>query len=83
MAVREAYEHREKGAARPIERETAKLPSDLFLWGAVSSMIGSLVLQIMGQKDRSQFAGQWAPSLLILGLYHKIVKVLGSDRVRD
>ena len=29
----------------------------------------------------SNFVGQWAPTLLILGLYNKLVKQLGSDRV--
>jgi hypothetical protein len=37
------------------------------------------VLQMMGKKERSNFVGQWAPTLLILGLYKKIVKVAGSD----
>jgi hypothetical protein len=33
----------------------------------------------MGQKQASVFVGQWAPTLLILGLYNKLVKQLGSD----
>ena len=28
----------------------------------------------------SLFLGQWAPTLLLLGVYNKIVKVAGSDR---
>jgi hypothetical protein len=27
------------------------------------------------------FVGQWAPTVLILGLYNKLVKQLGSDAV--
>jgi hypothetical protein len=42
-------------------------------------MAGSLALQMMGKKEQSNFVGQWAPILLILGLYNKIVKVAGSD----
>jgi hypothetical protein len=34
---------------------------------------------MMGKKEQSNFVGQWAPTLLILGLYNKIVKVAGSD----
>lgn len=30
---------------RTIEKQTAKLPSDIFLWAAGASIIGSLVLQ--------------------------------------
>ena len=29
----------------------------------------------------SNFVGQWAPTFLLLGIYNKIVKVAGSDRV--
>lgn len=65
--------------ARMIEQQTAKLPSDLFLWAALGSVAGSLALQFMGQKKDSVFVGQWAPTLLILGLYNKLVKQHGSD----
>jgi hypothetical protein len=71
--------HREGSVAKAIESQTAKLPSDLFLWAAFGSMAGSLALQMMGKKEQSNFVGQWAPTLLILGLYNKIVKVAGSD----
>ena len=57
--------HREGGVAKAIESQTAKLPSDLFLWAAFGSMAGSLALQIMGKKEQSNFVGQWAPTLLI------------------
>jgi hypothetical protein len=74
-------EHTEGVVARTIEEQTAKLPSDLFLWAAGASILGSLFLQINGQRERSVFVGQWAPTFLILGLYNKLVKVAGSDRV--
>lgn len=71
--------HSEGSVAKAIESQTAKLPSDLFLWAAFGSMAGSLALQMIGKKEQSNFVGQWAPTLLILGLYNKIVKVAGSD----
>jgi broad specificity polyphosphatase/5'/3'-nucleotidase SurE len=71
--------HSEGTVAKAIESQTAKLPSDLFLWAAFGSMAGSLALQMMGKKEQSNFVGQWAPTLLILGLYNKLVKVAGSD----
>lgn len=76
----EAYQHSEGMVARTIENQTAKLPSDVFLWAAVGSIAGSLALQFMGRKHTSLFVGQWAPTFLVLGLYNKIVKVAGSDR---
>jgi len=75
-----SQEHAEGSIARTIEQQTAKLPSDLFLWAAGGSIVGSLLLQCMGKQHESLFVGQWAPTFLILGLYNKLVKVAGSDR---
>ena len=74
-------EHREGPVARTIEQQTAKLPSDTFLWAALGSMAGSLVLMALGQEKRANFVGQWAPTFLILGLYNKMVKLHGSEGV--
>lgn len=71
-------EHAEGPVARTIEEQTAKLPSDAFLWAALGSMGVSLALQLAGQQKTSLFIGQWAPSFLLLGLYNKLVKVAGS-----
>jgi hypothetical protein len=65
--------------AKTIERQTAKMPSDWFLWSAIGAISTSVSLQVMGKRHASLFVGQWAPTLLILGLYNKIVKELGSD----
>lgn len=73
-------EHREGPVAKAIENQTAKVPSDLFLWLAGGAIAASATLQILGRRETSNFVGQWAPTLLILGLYNKIVKAVGSDR---
>lgn len=73
-------EHREGPVARAIEEQTAKLPSDLFLWLALGSMAVSLGLQLSNAKHRSLFIGQWAPSFLLLGIYNKLVKLEGHDK---
>ena len=73
--------HSEGPVARFIEEQTAKLPSDLFLWAAGASILCSLSLKMMHKDHRALFVGQWAPTFLILGLYNKLVKVAGSDRV--
>lgn len=72
--------HTEGRVAKSIEQQTAKLPSDTFMWLALGSMTASATLQMMGNKHGSLFVGQWAPTLLIFGLYNKLVKQLGSDR---
>ncbi len=62
-----------------IERQTSKWPSWLFLAGALGSMGASAMLKAFGKKHWSLFVGQWAPTLLILGTYNKMVKQHGSD----
>jgi hypothetical protein len=66
--------------ARALEKQTAKLPSDLFLWAGVGSIATSLVMRLMGRKTTGNFVATWVPTFLILGLYNKIVKVAGHDR---
>jgi len=76
-------DHTEGPVAKTIENQTAKLPSDTFLWAAVASIGASLLFKILGSNHRALFIGQWAPVLLILGLYNKLVKQLGSDRTEN
>jgi hypothetical protein len=73
-------QHAEGTVARAIEQQTAKLPSDLFLWAAVGSIGASAIFQLMGKKHASLFVGDWVAPLLLFGVYNKIVKVQGSDR---
>lgn len=72
-------EHKEGEVAKAIEEQTAKLPSDLFLWAALGSMGVSLTLKLMGNKHNSLFVGQWAAPFLLLGIYNKLVKLEGHD----
>ena len=76
-----AVEHSEGVVARTIEEQTAKLPSDTFLWAAVGAMGASAIMQFTGHKNKSQFFGQWVAPLLLFGVYNKLVKVKGSDRL--
>jgi len=66
--------------AEMLEEQTAKIPSDIYLWAAVGTMALSLSLILTRKKHAALFFGQWAPSLLIIGLYNKLVKVEGHDR---
>ena len=79
MPTSARFEHTEGSVARTIEGQTAKLPSDTFLWASLLFMAASAALHFSGNKPASVFVGQWAPTLLILGVYNKLVKQLGSD----
>lgn len=72
--------HEEGTIARTIEQQTAKLPSDTFLWAAVGSIGASALLRMMGKKNASLFVGDWVAPFLLFGVYNKIVKLNGSDR---
>jgi hypothetical protein len=72
-------ERKEGPIAKTIESQTAKLPSDTFLWAAMGAMATSLTLKLMGKNHTALFVGQWAAPFLLLGVYNKIVKVEGHD----
>lgn len=70
---------KEGALTKQIEETTSKIPSAAFLGMAVGSMAVSAILQVAGRKHASQFVGQWAPTILIMGLYNKLVKLEGSE----
>ena len=72
-------EHSEGPVAKAIEQQTAKLPSDLFLWAAVGAIAASAVLKIMKKDKEALFVGQWPAPFLLLGLYNTLVKLEGSE----
>lgn len=61
---------------RKIEQQTAKIPSVSFLGLAVGSMVASAALAFFARrKELANFVGLWAPSLLLIGVYNKLVKM--------
>ena len=72
-------QHAEGPVAEAIEEQTAKLPSDTYLWAAVGAMSVALALQCMGRKHLGLFVGQWAAPFLLFGIYNKLVKQQGHD----
>ena len=80
MQTSSSGEHQEGLIARTIEQQTAKLPSDTFLWAAAGSIGASALLRFFGKKHASLFVGQWVAPMLLFGVYNKIVKTQGSDR---
>jgi hypothetical protein len=73
----ERDEHTESSFTRLIEQQTARIPSHYFLVAALGSLAASLTLELMGSTRLSRFIGMWAPTLLITGVYNKLVKSLG------
>lgn len=72
---------KEGSLTKAIEKQTAKIPSSFFLavaGGAVAVSLGLAMTK--NQKGWANFVGQWVPTILLLGIYDKIVKTHGSDR---
>jgi hypothetical protein len=61
-----------------IEDQTKKLPSITWLTLAVGSMAVSAGFALAGKLKIANFIGQWAPSLLIIGVYNKIAKTFSA-----
>jgi hypothetical protein len=66
-------------ATQMIEKKAAAIPSGTFLVLAGGAIAGSLALKVLGRHSTANFVGQWAPTFLMLGLYSKMVQVLGSE----
>lgn len=71
-------EHAEGDLARLIEQQTAKVPSHWFLFAAFAAMTASLIFEVGGRRRVSRFIGQWPAPLLVMGIYNKLVKTLGT-----
>jgi hypothetical protein len=65
-----------------VEQQTAKVPSLAFLGMAVGAMAVSAALVLTGRKQLGNFVGQWAPTILIMGLYNKLAKEIAVPKRR-
>jgi glutamate-1-semialdehyde aminotransferase len=72
-------EKKEGKVARTIEEQTAKIPSDAWLWTALGTAAASLALKVARRDDIALFVGLWVPSFLLFGIYNKLVKQMGHD----
>ena len=78
MAIADSTLHEGK-LTEKVDRVTSKVPSLAYLGFAVGSIAASLGLMVTGRKSAANFVGQWAPTILILGLYNKVVKEIGTN----
>jgi hypothetical protein len=62
-----------------IKRHTVGVPSSLFLAVGLGAMGLSLICHLGGRGKWGNFIAQWVPTLLITGVYNKLVKVAGHD----
>jgi hypothetical protein len=71
-------EHAEATLTRLIEQQTAKIPSHVFLSVSLAAMGVSAMCELRGHRNASHFVGMWVAPLLLMGVYNKIVKTMGT-----
>ena len=67
---------RGRETVRKIGQAAAAIPSATWLVLGGGAVVGALVLKVMGRDTSANFVGQWAPTLLMLGLYKKMMKLM-------
>lgn len=61
---------------RAIENQTAKIPSVGYLTLAMGAMgLSAVTALFFNKRPLANFFGLWVPSILIMGLYNKVVKI--------
>ena len=55
-------------------RVTDRVPEEVWYWAALGSIIASAILFISDKRDWGIFVGQWPPTFLLFGLFHKMRK---------
>lgn len=64
-----------------VEEQTKKIPNLVFLGLAGAAVVASAVLTMNKRPQLGNFIGLWVPSILLLGIYNKMVKV--EDEMMD
>jgi len=53
---------------------TNSIPEQSWYWVALGSIVVSAGLKLAGKNDWSVFVGQWPPTFLLFGVYHRLLK---------
>ncbi len=61
-------------AQRTFFRVTDNVPEEAWYWLALGSIGVSAVLKLNKQDDWALFVGQWPPTFLLFGLYHRLLR---------
>lgn len=62
------------GAQNQYFEVTDKVSEGVWYWASLASIIASMVLFFGRKRQESLFVGQWAPTFLLFGLFHKLLK---------
>ncbi len=72
---------REGKLTKAVENYTAQVPSIAYLGLALGSMLLSAgIAGFTTRKTVANFVGLWVPTIMLVGVYNKLVKLEGNDR---
>ena len=52
---------------------TDRVPEEVWYWAALGSIFASAALFAANKRDWSIFVGQWPPTFLLFGLFHRLL----------
>ena len=61
-------------AQQTFFRITDNIPEEAWYWAAIGSIGISALLKLAEKDDWAIFVGQWPPTFLLFGLYHRLVR---------
>ena len=59
---------------RQYFRVTDNIPEETWYWAALASIGASALLKLNGKDHWSLFVGQWPPTFILFGLYHRLIR---------
>ena len=61
-------------AQQTFFRITDNVPEEAWYWAALGSIGISAMLKLASKDDWAIFVGQWPPTFLLFGLYHRLIR---------
>src|ERR687889_433607 len=61
-------------AQQTFFRITDNIPEEAWYWAAIGSIGISALLKLAEKDDWAIFVGQWPPTFLLFGLYHRLIR---------
>ncbi len=59
---------------KSVLRVTDSVPEEAWYWLALGSIGISALLKVMEKDNWALFVGQWPPTFLLFGIYHRLLR---------
>jgi hypothetical protein len=79
--VDDSLEYAGDSAQRKYFRVTDSIPEETWYWLALASIGVSASLKLLDKNSWALFVGQWPPTFILFGLYHRLIRPSAKPRV--